>query len=162
VHVPWNGAARPVNKPNDYFEFPITDDGRLLRTVVVRISGSVDDSQAGYSWEDNYVITEDDYIDYFSGRLPEEVIPGQILAKLKRASYLFLGYSMSDWRLRVFLKRIWEGGRLNRAKYWAVERDPDELEKELCQAANVTLFSSRLTDYFDMLDGLVDSPPPGL
>jgi SIR2-like domain len=125
----------------------------LQRTVIVRINGTVNDPEAGFPWQDNYVITEDHYIDYFSGRAPEEVVPGQVLAKLKRANYLFLGYTIADWRLRVFLQRVWKGSRLGRAKYWAVEYDPDVLERDLWQQAGVSLYQIRLTDY---LNGLYD------
>ena len=55
------------------------------------------------------MITEDHYIDYFGGRPAEEVVPMQILAKLRQSSCLFLGYAMADWRLRVFLHWIWPG-----------------------------------------------------
>ncbi len=98
----------PVLKANDYTDFPfIADDGRLTRTVIVRINGSIDDPSAGYRWRGNYLITEDHYIDYLGGRAAEEVVPGQILAKLREASCLFLGYTVADWRLRVFLRWIW-------------------------------------------------------
>ena len=33
----------------------------------------------------------------------------QILDKLQDSHCLFLGYTVRDWNLRVFLKRIWEG-----------------------------------------------------
>jgi hypothetical protein len=154
VHVPWEALPRPIDKPNEYVELPIiADDRSLRRTVIVRISGTVDDPSAGFPWEDNYVITEDHYIDYLSGRPAEEIVPGQILAKLRRANYLFLGYTIADWRLRVFLQRVWKGPKLGRAKYWAIEREPDVLERDLWQQAGVSLYQSRLTDY---LSGLKD------
>ena len=158
VHLPWDATeARPIPKPNDDFEFPITDDGRLTRTVIVRINGAVDDRAMGYRWEDNYVITEDHYIDYFGGHSAEEVVPAQILAKLRRASYLFLAYTMADWRLRVFLQRIAQGQKLGRAKYWAIERNPDVLERELWQQAGASLYRSSLADYLQGLDDFLVS-----
>jgi hypothetical protein len=154
VHLPWGASPEPIDKPNEYTGFPIVaDDRSLRRTVIVRINGAVDDRSAGFPWEDNYVITEDHYIDYLSGRSAEEVVPGQILAKLKRANYLFLGYTIADWRLRVFLQRIWKGPKLGRAKYWAIEHEPDVLERDLWQQAGVSLYQSSLSDY---LQGLYD------
>ncbi len=70
LHLPWQGAPQSISEPNDYQGFPITAGGQLLRTVVVRINGAVDDSEAGYRWKDNFVITEDHYIDYLSSRTP--------------------------------------------------------------------------------------------
>ena len=163
VHVPWGQSVpKIIDKPNEYSEFPIVaGNHRLQRTVIVRINGAVDDRLAGFPWEDNYVITEDHYIDYLNGRPAEEAVPGQILAKLKNSSYLFLGYAIADWRLRVFLQRIWKGPRLGRARYWAVEHNPDAFEKELWTQAGVCLYQSDLTDYLKGLHAFLDEHPPG-
>ncbi len=149
VHLPWGSAdAQPIMKPNEYDSFPIVgDEGELTRTVIVRINGTIDDLKTGYRWKSNFVITEDHYIDYLGGRIAEEVVPGQILAKLRQASCLFLGYAIADWRLRVFLHWIWRGERLGGATHWAVERDPDILERQFWQRSGVFLYRSRLTDY---------------
>jgi SIR2-like domain/TIR domain len=153
VHLPWEAnEPQSIPKPNDYYAFPINEDGRLTRTVIVRINGAVDDRALGYRWVNNYVITENHYIDYFGGHAAEEVVPAQILAKLRQASYLFLAYTMTDWRLRVFLQRIAQGQTLGRAKYWAIERDPDMLERELWQQAGASLYSASLSDYLQGLD----------
>src|SRR5262249_40310687 len=81
LHLPWGQASPlPVIKANDYTDFPfIADDSRLTRTVIVRIMGAIDDPSAGYGWKGNYLITQDDYIDFLGGRSAEEVVPGQIL-----------------------------------------------------------------------------------
>ena len=50
------------------------------------------------------------YIDYLSRSPIESLVPVQILDKLRDSHCLFLGYTVRDWNLRVFLKRIWEGG----------------------------------------------------
>ena len=153
LHLPWGETAPvPVLKPNDYDGFPfIADDGRLRHTVIVRINGSIDDPAAGYGWKGNYLITQDHYIDYLGGRSAEEVVPGQILAKLREASCLFLGYTMADWRLRVFLRWIW-GDKLGSGMHWAVERDPDVLECRFWQSFGVPLYKCSLTDYMNAFD----------
>ena len=103
------------------------------------------------------MITEDHYIDYLGGRPAEEVVPTQILAKLRQASCLFLGYRIADWRLRVFLHWIWKGERpAGATNYWAVERDPDLLERQFWQRSGVCLFKSRLTDYANSFDRFLD------
>jgi hypothetical protein len=154
VHIPWDSRdARPIVTPNEYDQFPILGDNlELTRTVIVRINGAVDDETAGYRWKKNYVITEDHYIDYLGGRPAEEVVPMQILAKLRQASCLFLGYTIADWRLRVFLHWIWPGERASGATHWAVERDPDMLERRFWQRSGVPLYRSRLTDYVQGFD----------
>jgi hypothetical protein len=165
VHCPWEGLPRTIDAPNVYppshepeLGFPIVvDNSRLMRTVIVRISGAVDDASLGFNWPGNYVVTEDHYIDYLSGRPPEQAIPVQILSKLRRASYLFLGYTIADWRLRVFLHRLWGGARLGNQKYWAVARQPSQLEEDLWTEAGVALFRSSLCDYLGGLHDFIEA-----
>lgn len=153
VHLSWGSAdPRPVLTPNEYLGFPFIDSGELTRPVIVRINGAVDDLAAGYHWRNNFVITEDHYIDYLSGSPVEEVVPVQILAKLLQASCLFLGYEIADWRLRIFLHWIWRGEWPGGAMRWAVERDPDVLERRFWQRFGVSLYRNRLTDYVQGLD----------
>ncbi len=35
------------------------------------------------------------------------MVPVALAAKLRRSHFLFLGYEMADWNLRVILSRIW-------------------------------------------------------
>jgi len=159
VHLPWGKTQEIIDKPNEYRGFPIEAvNCKLQRTVIVRINGAVADPSAGFPWEYNYVITEDHYIDYMGGHSVEEVVPGQILAKLSRSNYLFLGYAIADWRLRVFLQRIKKGDRLGRAKYWAVEHEPDALTRDLWRELGVDLFQSGLTDYLHGLYTFLNPP----
>jgi len=135
----------------------VAGDGRLRRTVIVWINGAVD-GLLDLHCEDNYVITEDHYINYMNGSA-EEVVPGQILMKLRKSNYLFLGYTIADWRLRVFLKRIWKGPGLGRAQYWAIEHQADALEEDLWRQLNVRLYRSSLADYLQGLHQFLKGQP---
>ena len=44
---------------------------------------------------------------------------------MAESHYLFLGYSMHDWNLRVILNRIWGAQQLD-LKSWAVQRAPTD------------------------------------
>jgi hypothetical protein len=77
-------------------------------------------------------------------------VPVQILAKLTDSHCLFLGYSMRDWSLRVFLKRIWQDEPLG-SKSWAIQRDPDLLEKDFWSQAHVDFFAAPLDKYVEEL-----------
>src|SRR6266540_2810589 len=57
-------------------------------------------------WE-SFVVTEDDYIDYLSRSDVAAAVPVGLAAKLRRSHFLFLGYTMADWNLRVILNRLW-------------------------------------------------------
>ena len=153
VHFLWGDVdPRPVLTPNNYTEFPIVGgDLELTRTVIVRINGAVDDPEAGYRWKSNLVITEDHYIDYIEGRSAEEVVPGQILAKLREASCVFLGYTMANSRFRTFLRWIGQSKYLGR-DMWAVQPDPSMLDKVFWERSGVKLYKGSSTDYVEGLD----------
>jgi len=157
VHFPFEGARKPIDDPSGYTGFPFRDD-ELERTVIVKIHGAVDGNVDDYRWKENYVITEDHYIDYLSKSPIESHIPVQVLAKLKESHCLFLGYRVRDWNLRVFLKRIWEGKLA--AKSWAVELDPNVLEKDFWAQSNVDLYAADLGYYVGLLQGLLRVRPP--
>jgi hypothetical protein len=152
VHVRWDGPPVTIAVPNEYQDLPIRSDMSLERTLIVRINGSINDPDVNFMWENNYVVTEDHFIQYLSGSPAAALIPGQLIAKLRSASYLFLGYTMADWRLRVFLKRLWPGDKLGDAPRWAIERAPSRLEEKLCFDAGIKLYQSTLSDYVDGLE----------
>lgn len=150
VHFPYGGDPEPISVPNAYGKLPIGDYGELERTLIVKIHGAVDRTIGDYRWRENYVITEDHYIDYLSRSPIENLVPVQILDKLSQSHCLFLGYTVREWNLRVFLKRIW--GEPLGAKSWAVKFDPDALEREFWKNLNVDLYAADLTDYVNRLD----------
>ena len=49
--------------------------------------------------------------------------PFLLVERMEESHFLFLGYSMHDWNLRVILNRIWGGEQLD-LKSWAVQRAP--------------------------------------
>jgi hypothetical protein len=149
VHFPSEGVPKAIAEPNTYTKLPIGRDYGLQRTLIVKIHGAVDGSLGDYRWKDNYVVTEDHYIDYLSRSPIESLVPVQVLDKLQDSHCLFLGYTVHDWNLRVFLKRIWEG-RIE-ARSWAVEPDPDDVDKDLWSLSNVALYAADLAGYIDQL-----------
>ena len=158
VHFPFDGDPEPINVPNHYGKLPIDEDGEVQRSLIVKIHGAVDGSSGGYRWKDNYVITEDQYIEYLSHSPVESLVPVQILDRLTGAHCLFLGYSMNDWNLRVFLKRIWQGAPIP-AKSWAIERKPGSLESDFWRHSGVDLLAAPLADYVDELTRHIKPEP---
>jgi hypothetical protein len=105
-----------VDIPNKYVG--LADE----RPVVLKLHGAIDRDD---ETRDSYVVTEDSYIDYLSGRDVGEQIPVDVRARLADSHFLFLGYSMRDWNLRVILNRIWGAQQLD-SQFWAVQREPDD------------------------------------
>jgi hypothetical protein len=154
VHVPHDArppACRPILVPNEYVELPIDDRLDLTRTVIVKLHGGAAD--LGREWRhmrDNFVITEDDHIGYLTDGPVEGLIPVQILDKVRESHFLFVGYRMRDWPLRVFLHRVW-GERLEGARSLTVDPTPDVVEREHWQHFGVHVLEQRLGEFVNEL-----------
>jgi hypothetical protein len=156
LHIPWwDGQGcepGPIRDPNAYVEFPIDDDLELARTVIVKIhGGALHDAPAEYQLKNNFVITEDDYIGYLSRSPVESLIPLQILDKLRESHFLFLGYSVRDWSLRVFLRRIWSEQKPSAAS-WAIQPGLDKLDHGIWEKLDVERFDFPLARYVSELE----------
>jgi hypothetical protein len=157
VHVPWwdreGRGPRPITVPNEYVDLPIDEEGTLERTVIVKLhGGGVDLGPEGPHLRDNFVITEDDYIGYLTQSPVASLIPLQILNKIRDSHFLFLGYRMRDWTLRVFLQRIW-GEQQIEARSWALE-DPglDAVDRELWDHFGVHVLEQPVVDFLNELE----------
>jgi hypothetical protein len=143
-HFSPDGTARVVDVPNRYATE--LDLGR--RTVILKLHGSVDPSPER-TWE-SFVVTEDDYLDY----LPESdlgaAIPVALAAHLRRSHFLFLGYAMQDWNLRLVLNRVWGGATVN-YRSWAVAPGMPGLERALWRRRDVDVLNVSLEEFVDSL-----------
>ena len=159
AHFPSEGdpVPIPVGTANSYKAFPIDHlSGEVSRAVIVKIHGAVDGEIGPYAWQDNYVITEDDYIDYLSHAGVESIVPLQIRNKLRYSHFLFLGYAMRDWSLRVFLHRMFEKWPLNTS--WAIQRDPDQVDAKFWRRIGVEFFGMSLSEYVSELERHLRQP----
>ncbi len=151
LHVPWDGEERVVSVPNTYLDFPIDEDGIVERTIILKVHGAVEETHGRHPLLDNsYVITEDDYINYLSRSPVESLVPFQLLNKMRESHFLFLGYPVRDWNLRVFLQRIWAGERLG-AQSWSIADRAEAIERRLWNEIGVDLFSIPVFAYCDEL-----------
>jgi SIR2-like domain len=112
------GDVVPIVRPNKY-----TGLAPAERPVILKLHGAIDRSNSD---GDSYVITEDSYIDYMVGGDVGAQIPTSVRARMADSHFLFLGYSMRDWNLRVILKRIWGEDQVD-LKSWAVQRAPTDI-----------------------------------
>jgi hypothetical protein len=155
LHVPWwnkqwNGAVL-VDQPNSYGRFPIDENGNVHRTVIVKIHGGVLHGAPLHhrrEYKAGFVITEDDYIAYLTRDSLTNLVPYQILQKLRESHYLFLGYGVRDWSLRVFLRRIWQKGM----KGSAVQRGLDSVDKGFWEELDVERIDTSLDAYVQQLE----------
>jgi SIR2-like domain len=141
LHLRPDGKVVLIETPNQYGQH-----GELSleqRPVVLKIHGAVDRVDEEH---DSFVITEDHYIEYLTRTEIAELVPVTLTAKLRRSHFLFLGYSMRDWNLRVILHRIWGQQRL---KYysWAVQVDPEPIERQYWSMRGVEILNQPLDTY---------------
>ncbi|HEV2764377.1 MAG TPA: SIR2 family protein [Pyrinomonadaceae bacterium] len=114
-------------------------------TVVYKMHGAVDRRQTG---RDQYVITEDDYVDFLARMTKNKAIPAIFAEPFQTRHFLFLGYSLSDWNLRVVLNRIEKDLRRRRGiASWAVRLNASPLEKLFWQERGVMLYDLLIEDF---------------
>jgi hypothetical protein len=156
LHCSSEGEVRLIEKPNEY-RLPLDENRNLKRSVVLKIHGAVDRQVPD---RDSYVITEDHYIDYLTRSDISSLVPITLAEKLKSSNFLFLGYSLRDWNLRVILHRIWMEQQQNaNYKSWAIQLKPEKLEQKFWENRNVEIFHSQLDDYIVDINRRLDERP---
>jgi hypothetical protein len=144
-HRPPGDAPRPIDVPNTY----ATELSLDRRTILLKLHGAVDPLPER-EWE-SFVITEDDYIDYLGHSELTAVVPVSLAAKLRRSHFLFLGYEMADWNLRLILNRIW-GERPVAYRSWAVQRLPSALARAFWRRYDVAALDVDPQSYVELLE----------
>jgi hypothetical protein len=119
-------------------------------TVIYKMHGTVGRSASG-EW-DNFVITEDDYTEFLSQMSGgNSVIPAIFQAHFRERNFLFLGYSLSDWNLRVILKNLSRHlqaeGRSADFAAWAIQRNPSLFERKLWGKRDVEIFDQDIDEF---------------
>ena len=113
------------------------------RTIIFKMHGSLR--------TDSYVITEEDYLTFLNRMGSQGPIPQELLDHLQDKSLLFLGYSLTDWNLRLLLNSLEE-----RDKAWAIKHNVAEAEYVLWQKRNVDIFDMMIEEFVQKLDGDLD------
>jgi hypothetical protein len=133
-----------IDVPNTY----ATELQLERRPVILKLHGGVDPAPER-AWE-SFVITEDDYIDYLPRSDLAAAVPVGLAARLRRSHFLFLGYGMREWNLRLVLNRLWAGTPVN-YRSWAVAPAAPPLERAFWRSRDVDLFEAPLEEYVDAL-----------
>ncbi len=148
-----SGAPEPIAvEPNKlYIDLKTT-------TVVYKMHGTAD--CVLNKW-DSYVITEDDYVDFLARMTSQTAVPALFMRHFRARNFLFLGYGLNDWNLRVILKNletalpggdapageVEEGG----VRSWAIQFRPSEFEVELWRARGVKVYDVDINQFVQRL-----------
>jgi hypothetical protein len=131
-----------IQDRGDYRDFALEQ-----RSVLLKVHGAVD--RADFEG-DSYVITEDHYIDYLARESIARLIPTYLMARMRTSHFLFLGYGMRDWNLRVILRSIW-AEQTRRFTSWAIQRDPDEIDRRFWERHHVEILDQSLEAWVDAM-----------
>lgn len=142
LHSRPDGSNEVILTPNSYTELRCD-----ARPVIAKIHGAVAREPDGH---DSFVITENHYIDYLSHTDIARLIPVNVLSRMRKSNFLFLGYSLHDWNLRVILHRLWGTEGLS-YQSWAIQPKPDRLDEKAWSRRGVDLLDSMLEDYVEHL-----------
>ena len=118
-------------------------------TVIYKMHGAVD--RHNKPNRDQYVITEDDYIDFLARMTRNRAIPAIFAEAFQSRHFLFLGYSLRDWNLRVVLNRIQDSRRSSDITSWSIQHKPSLLERKFWQKRGVEVYDMPLNKFVSEL-----------
>ena len=88
-------------------------------------------------------------LDDFHGRMTRKrAIPNIFAEPFQRRHFLFLGYSLGDWNLRVVLNHL---RRSKDIPSWAIQHSPSPLEQRFWQDRGVEVYDMLLEEFVERL-----------
>lgn len=142
-----HGQSEPVVKAPNELCIDTTQT-----SVIFKMHGTLETADA--KW-DNFVITEEDYVEFLSRMTANTAVPSMFYECFRERSFLFLGYSLNDWNLRVILKNLSKFFLPRTAGVeddevlpsWAIQFKPSELARKLWERRNVSIFDLTLDEF---------------
>lgn len=142
-----HGATKPEPKEAKYLDIDLTKT-----TVIYKMHGSI--VVESNQW-DSFVITEEDYVEFLSRMMDNKAIPPCLIEHFRERSFLFLGYSLRDWNLRVVMKNMSKqlakraavDNENDQLPSWAIQHNPSELERTLWAKRGVKIYDVAVDDF---------------
>ncbi len=149
-----HGEDQPTAVPPNKLYIDLT-----TTTVVYKMHGT--SRKAGEEW-DSYVITEEDYLDFLSRMTSQTAVPAIFMRHFRTRHFLFLGYGLRDWNLRLVLKNLrnvlpTKDGAPGRddddddLRSWAIQFRPSDLERELWASRRVRIYDVDINTFTQKL-----------
>jgi len=114
-------------------------------TVIYKMHGAIDRRVPD---RDQYVITEDDYVDFLVRMTKNKAVPAIFAELFQSSHFLFLGYSLRDWNLRVILNRLQSDARRPAdIVSWGIQYKPSILERKFWQKRGVEVYDMPLDEF---------------
>lgn len=144
-HETPEGMTYTIERPNMYMELSLEE-----RPVILKVYGTVGQNIDN----DRLVISEEDYIDFFSWSHRSDLIPAVLLNQLLHRNVLFLGYcGLKNWHQRIILNKIWPSREYSRRINWySIQWNPpkiDAIERLFLERYKIEVHEDSLEDFVD-------------
>lgn len=98
--------------------------------------------------QDSFVISEGDYVEFLYRMIGNAAIPPFFADYLRTRSLLFLGYSLSDWNVRLLFRNVFfDEQSKSRTPHWAINLKINPLEALLWEERGIDVFEMTLDDF---------------
>lgn len=81
----------------------------------------------------------------------DTVVPGMFIQYFTRRSFLFLGYTLRDWNLRVLLNNLPERPYVDDFPSWSIQFKPSAYDKALWIKKNVKIYNVDINEFIRQL-----------
>jgi NAD-dependent SIR2 family protein deacetylase len=130
--------------------------------VIYKIHGSID----RHTSRNTFVITEEDYVNFLAGMTKDVAIPAMLAQHLQRCHFLFVGYGLADWNLRLLLRTVqnqkWRSGasagQEPGRRSWAMQHEPAPLEQQLWKTRSVNIYNQTADDFVAQMEDWKANP----
>jgi hypothetical protein len=122
-------------------------------TVIYKMHGTaVVDGELPVEESGQYVITEDDYVNFLTRLTKRKALPVGFAKPFERRNFLFLGYALRDWNLRVIMKQVHTKARqLQKIRSWAIDEKPSPLEQAFWLSRGVKIYRESIDVFVERL-----------
>jgi hypothetical protein len=139
----WNDLAQIQGRPSIFNEDKVNyfDSNNPL---VYHIHGEVDNPQS-------LVLTEDDYLNFIVKLYVDidKLFPAEIKLAFVSSSIMFIGYSLSDWNLRIILRKIADSMKSASRTHCSIQLTPTGIRVE-----DENKIRDYLKSYFEIIQGV--------
>jgi SIR2-like domain len=167
-----DGTLEPIDRLGEALRRKLTKSttGELSAPIVFKMHGSIDRKDRQ---NDSYLITEGDYVDYL-GRDQGDYIPPYINSLMRGKNFLFLGYSLEDWNVRVILSKLLDPKKLFGANKssesdgradqerpesvccWAIVRGRTNAEQRVWQSQSLNIYPMDVLVFTKQLEAEIE------
>lgn len=113
-------------------------------TILYKMHGTVD--RLLNEW-DSYVITEEDYVDFLSRMTKQMAVPAMFIRHFASRRFLFMGYGLRDWNLRVVLRTLPMSEKPGERRSWAIQSGPSIVDQSLWNSKGVNIYNQDINQF---------------